>query len=128
MSHWVPNSIRIIDFITPSATMQLIVTISDELATVNVTEGGIDNFSITDFSLVTISEESESTILIYPNPAHGSIYFSGVTEGQVTITDFSGRLVLESTVQNEIDISIGCLVFILFRFGIRQDRLFTRKN
>ncbi|MBK6950727.1 MAG: choice-of-anchor B family protein [Crocinitomicaceae bacterium] len=106
MSHWVPNSIRIADFIVPGTSMQLILTISDELETVNLTEGGIDHFSITDFSLAAVQEESGSPISVYPNPANDLLYLKGISEGFIMITDLSGRLVLESTVQNDTDISI----------------------
>jgi hypothetical protein len=85
--------------------MQLIVTISDELETVNLTEGGLDHFSITDFSLATVYEESNAAIGVYPNPANDLIYVSGITEGFVMITDLSGRMVLESLVQPYTDIS-----------------------
>ncbi|MBI3135233.1 MAG: choice-of-anchor B family protein [Bacteroidetes bacterium] len=101
MSQWVPNSIRISDFTVPNSTMQLIVSLSDELATENITEGGIDYFSITDFSLLSVNTESENTLTIFPNPAQNSFTIKGVSEGRVELCDLTGRVISEQPVREE---------------------------
>lgn len=98
MSHWVPNSIRISDYLTPGPTMQLIVTLSDELTSENITEGGIDYFSITDYSLLSNSEENTG-LLLYPNPANEFVKLGGITNGWVLYYDMAGRLVLTQPVE-----------------------------
>ncbi|MBK9192167.1 MAG: T9SS type A sorting domain-containing protein [Crocinitomicaceae bacterium] len=105
MSHWVPNSIRVSDFITPNSTMQLVVTLSDELATENVTEGGIDNFSITDFSLLESHDALTSNNILYPNPSEGVIQIKGITDGLLVFYDSTGRVVLTKEITEQISVS-----------------------
>jgi choice-of-anchor B domain-containing protein len=107
MSQWNPNSIRIEDYIEPSETMQLLLILSDYLETENVTEGGLDFFSITDFSLLSTTKESEqiTSVLVYPNPASDYIKVSPSSAARVELYDLSGRLVLVENSSNEINIS-----------------------
>lgn len=104
-SHWVPNSIRVSDFMVPNSTMQLIVTLSDELATENVTEGGIDNFSITDFSLLNLDNKEVEKIVLYPNPSDGLIHITGADEGVLILYDSTGRMVVTRVISEQISIS-----------------------
>lgn len=128
MSHWVPNSIRVADFMTPGSTMQLIITISDETETINVTEGGIDNFSITDFSLTTVAEESENGISVYPNPASQVVNVSGIAEGFVQIFDMSGRLMIECQISEALDVSmLDRGIYLIQIFDLNLKSVYTQK-
>lgn len=128
MSHWVPNSIRVADFMTPGASMQLIITISDETETINVTEGGIDNFSITDFSLTTVVEESENEISVYPNPASQVVHVSGITEGFVQIFDVSGRVMMQSQISESLDVSmLEHGIYLIQIFDLNSKTIYTQK-
>ena len=103
MSTWVGNSIRISDYITPGPYTQLVVTLSDYLATINMAEGGIDNFSITDYSLVAIKDEVPDHVLIYPNPFNDLLHLDGVSTGTFEIADLSGRIVLNGPVAQQVN-------------------------
>lgn len=107
MSHWVPNSIRIADFMTPSSYCQLIVTLSDDINSVNVAEGGIDNFSITDFSMLQSSTNfSEIAYNVYPNPVNDILYIdSDIIPESITVFDLSGQLIMQNQHQNSIGFS-----------------------
>jgi len=107
MSQWNPMSIEISPLITPTATMQMLVILSDYLETENVTEGALDNFSITDFSLVTVDEtptSSSSLIKIYPNPFTSTVTIEGVTVGSLRILDIAGREVANLPIENTMDL------------------------
>ncbi len=71
--HWTPKSIHVSDFITPTANMQLIITVSDDDPAVNITEAGIDLFSISESNILSIDEKTESKNLIYPVPSDGFV-------------------------------------------------------
>lgn len=107
MEEWVPKSIRVSDYMAPTANMQLFISISDYAETVNITEAGFDYFSITNSNVLTVEEEeSDYGITIFPNPA--DTYFE-ISSGdqiyeEVTLFDRSGKLVLQ-TQETKIDIS-----------------------
>lgn len=107
MSQWNAISIEISPLITPTSTMQMLIILSDYVETENVTEGGIDNFSITNSSLVSIEEDAEvqnSLIKIYPNPFSNSVHIEGVTKGSLRIIDIAGREVAQLSIEQTIQI------------------------
>lgn len=119
MSQWNPVSIEISPLITPTATMQMLVILSDYVETENVTEGGIDNFSVSNASLVSIDEAidtEQSLIRIYPNPFSSTIHIDGVEEGSLRILDVSGREVVTLSIENTIqlpDLQAGTYFFVI---------------
>jgi choice-of-anchor B domain-containing protein len=104
MSQWLPYSIPISGLISLTSTMQMIVNISDYPATVNICEAAFDNFSVTDFSMLTLADPSEEFIEIFPNPFRDGIFIRGVQAGKVEVIDLSGRLIYISEVQEFIDL------------------------
>lgn len=109
MSQWNASSIEVKALITPTANMQLIIELSDYLETENVTEGGFDFFSITDYSIAATEKNQatkNSNILIYPNPFNNTIQIKGVTEGMVEIYDVSGRFVHAFEIQPTIQLEL----------------------
>jgi len=104
MSLWMTHSIPVGGLITPTANMQLIVSISDYSVTGNICEAAFDHFMVTDFSMASL-DDIESKIEVYPNPTDGIVYIRGVEEGTVQLLDVSGRLLKEIPVSETIDIS-----------------------
>ena len=105
MSLWLGNSVRLLDKMTVTSTMQLIVYISDWGQTENITEAAFDFFSVTDFSVLNTTEnENEASILFYPNPFTNQITIVNPIN-QITIYDFKGQVVFESNNQSSIDLS-----------------------
>lgn len=97
MSQWNSSSIAIAPLITPTANMQLIVELSDYVETENVTEGGLDQFSISNMALTTIDEalqNERSTIQIYPNPFNATLQITGIEKGEILVYDISGRFIM----------------------------------
>jgi len=60
-STWIYNQIRIADYITPTATMQLTAFISDMPGTGHLVEGGIDKFQVTDNGTPPVAGFTSST-------------------------------------------------------------------
>lgn len=100
-STWVQTSKRILDYISVSNTMQLIVTIGDKFGSSNPLEGAIDKFSVSD-GFVSLNEmNSNLSILIAPNPTSDFVDISvngAENSGSITISDVSGRVIYNSQV------------------------------
>lgn len=106
MSQWNAVSIGVNGLIPITENMQLMLILSDFVETENVTEGGLDNFSVTNFSLVSVDEETEpnSSIAVFPNPFNNSVNITGVDSGWLTILDVSGRQMAHLPVQKSISL------------------------
>ena len=95
-STWVPVSLRIADFISPSSNMQLTVIISDKPGTGNPLEGGFDVFEITEGPTGIDQVASNNFISVYPNPFTDFVEIiieqSAITPlTEVVIYDVTGR-------------------------------------
>ena len=115
LSLWIPYSIPIGSQITLSSTMQLIVSISDYDATLNITEASFDNFSVTDFSLLKV-ENQDSQVKLYPNPFEDEVIIEGVEQGSVEIWDMSGKLIRIEKVGNKLnlgELESGFYIFVV---------------
>lgn len=75
------------------------------------------------FSTIGIKDVNGSTVKIYPNPASGSLYISGIDKQApttVTITDVLGRIAQETLLNGE-SIDISGLTTGLYFVTIRQN-------
>lgn len=101
MSQWHARSIALNPLITVTSNMQVLVVLSDFVETENVTEGAIDNFSITNESLVSVEKNDlEEAIGIYPNPFDNLVTITGLDEGWARIYDQYGRLLATNSIQS----------------------------
>lgn len=89
---WVPKSIRISDFLAPSATMQLIVTVADEDPAVNITEAGFDFFYISETNVLSVAESEMDGSRVYPNPTDGLLHIEGAAPAVWEIYNLPGAL------------------------------------
>ncbi len=95
-SQWITSSIRVSDFLTPTANMQLRVEISDDDWNGNITEGGFDYFYISNANVIGLEEENITVfdIHIYPNPSTGIFHVSSTEEPlNISVFDAQGRSV-----------------------------------
>lgn len=68
-SQWQLSNYKISDFITPTATMQLIVEVGDPGPVFNIVEGGLDKFEVVEVAGIAGAEaENNIRITSYPNP------------------------------------------------------------
>lgn len=98
MREWIAKSIRVEDFITPTATMQLFIRISDDWENRNLTEAAFDHFSVTNVSLANIENPVlEMKLAVYPNPSSGLVHVDVPQPQNVVQTgvyDSSGKYVM----------------------------------
>lgn len=66
---WVPKSIRVADYGTPTANMQLIVSTADTEPNGNITEAAFDYFHVTEGSVADLHEAEGQQWRMFPNPA-----------------------------------------------------------
>ncbi|NOQ72676.1 MAG: choice-of-anchor B family protein [Crocinitomix sp.] len=103
MSQWNPVSIQVNPLITKTANMQMLLILSDYVETENVTEGGLDNFSVTNFSVVSVDdEEARHEISLFPNPFDNTIHINGIEKGELTIFDVTGRQITKMQIESTI--------------------------
>jgi hypothetical protein len=116
---WEPMSIRVADYLTPTANMQLIVAVSDTGANINVTEVGLDAFSVDEEPILEVPEDMAGALTVYPNPVREVLYISGASSGAYTVMSMNGKVVKCGTVNadNGIDVSTLSPGMYLLDFG-----------
>jgi hypothetical protein len=83
---------------TPTATMQLFVSIADLEPNNHATEGGFDNFRVTEGPYLSVSNltQEQISIFAYPNPFVNTIVLEGLEVGDAfVLLDMKGALLLE---------------------------------
>ncbi|MBP7244246.1 MAG: choice-of-anchor B family protein [Bacteroidia bacterium] len=104
---WVNQFIKVSNYITPGANMQLKVFIEDKPNSGNFLESGFDAFSVTEGFTGVNENLTAGAFTIYPNPGNGTfqLNLNDHSNGEsmyLTIYDATGRLIsTEEIVQNE---------------------------
>ena len=77
---WLYKNFLISSFITPSATMQIILSISDAGPGGTIVEGGLDKFYAYDSATVTVNDIAsvDGNVSVYPNPSNGKFTVYGL--------------------------------------------------
>ncbi len=97
---WIFKSIRVADYLTPTANMTLIIRTSDLDSNINITEAGFDFFSVSNSPLVSLDETEPAIFEVFPNPVINQLQLSGLLEGEnLVIYDTKGALMHNSRVQ-----------------------------
>lgn len=100
---WIGISKRISDYITPTSTMQLFISTSDDGGTPNIVDAGFDRFQVTDGDVASIYAEEVNDIQVYPNPFADKITVigvDGVSEAAIHLFNLQGKNVPISVVKN----------------------------
>ncbi|MFY7990008.1 MAG: choice-of-anchor B family protein [Fluviicola sp.] len=107
-SQWEAVSKRVLDFMPLSSNMQLLITVGDQPANGNITDGAFDRFSVTNTPLASISETSAESGIVYPNPTSGKVIFPVVDPSEFMVLDPNGTVCMRGIVTKEsaeIDLS-----------------------
>lgn len=96
---WVPVSVKVNDFITPTSTMQLFISTSDFFSYSNITEAGFDNFRVSEGDILSIDEQKDELIshTVYPNPFNDKLTIEGEYEGDIFLFDLNGKIMKVET-------------------------------
>ncbi len=105
---WEAMSKRVLDFMPVTSTMQLIVTIGDQPADGNITDGAFDRFSVTNTPLASLNETEKTDGVLYPNPTHDRVRITGQSQTNFEVLDIHGRSKKQGVIDGshvEIDLS-----------------------
>jgi choice-of-anchor B domain-containing protein len=110
---WVDVSLRIANYIIPTATMTVSVYANDKQFTGNISEAGFDNFFINEGTVGIASNDNTKELQIFPNPFNDSFiiklhpdFITAATTLQ--ISDAAGRVVYDNpinTSENRISLA-----------------------
>lgn len=99
---WIPKSIRILDFIALTNSMQVSFSTSDLDPDANITEAGVDYFYISNLSVLEDIENNIQTMKVYPNPFDSWLTIDGINEGSTyELINLQGQIILSGLIQNE---------------------------
>lgn len=91
---WIEKDIRILDYLSLSSNMQLLVRTSDYPPEVNVTEAAFDNFYITEAEFVNVPEHKNNEWQLQPNPSSGIIQVAHLkTSGTYEVRSIGGKFI-----------------------------------
>ncbi|TNE97955.1 MAG: choice-of-anchor B family protein [Bacteroidetes bacterium] len=99
---WHSVSLRISDFVSPTANMQVTFETSDLPGAVNITEAAIDHFYIAEAAELGLSDKVIETLL-YPNPANNDLTIEGIVDS-FEILDMFGKVVYTSEGGNNTEV------------------------
>lgn len=120
---WNPFSIRLSDYIPITSSMQFFFRLSDLDPNVNITEGGVDYFFISNSNTTGMEESTLVETFIYPNPVNDQLILNGFDPGiQFQISDLNGRIVLSGNISDSKQVvSVGQLKsgYYVLRVGER---------
>ncbi|MDG1428793.1 MAG: choice-of-anchor B family protein [Crocinitomicaceae bacterium] len=101
---WQPQSIRLLDHIALTSTMQFFFKTSDFDPDVNITEAGVDLFFINE-SAVGLEEADLEKIIVAPNPTNGIVKVSNLLEAEpYELRNVNGQLVQSGTISPASDV------------------------
>lgn len=99
MNNWEHASIRVLDYLPVTATIQLLIETSDYPPDWNVVEAGFDHLYVTNQSTVSVEElSSKEKLTVYPNPFQNKITVGNIeAQASYSICDINGRTLLTGT-------------------------------
>jgi hypothetical protein len=100
-SQWIPKSIRLLDHLTLTNSIQVSFFTSDLNSGINVTEAGVDYFYISNLSVLETENPQFQTVKVYPNPFDELLMIEcGSSENEFYLLDLQGKLVLQGSFKN----------------------------
>ncbi|MBN4071223.1 T9SS type A sorting domain-containing protein, partial [Crocinitomix catalasitica] len=103
MSKWIPRSLAVPAAIIGETSVQLIITISDFATNVNVTEAGLDLFSISEGNQTGLTEFDDE-VEIFPNPFNDQLIVRGLENGTIELYDLSGKRILLQRIEEFVSV------------------------
>jgi hypothetical protein len=106
-------------------TMQLKIVIADYDPNVNITEGALDHFSVTNQPTANVQNLAEDAWTIYPNPTSERLFLNGTKSiGEWNIFGMNGQVLQYGTTQDSnLEVSVESLTsgmyFIRFQNEVR---------
>lgn len=103
---WNLRSYRLLDYISPTSSMTISFSISDDNPFVNITEAGIDYFVITNGTALGQNEVTDN-FSVYPNPFTDKLFVESDSE-EYQLIELNGKVIKTGKITSEktqIDLS-----------------------
>jgi choice-of-anchor B domain-containing protein len=127
-NQWINRQLKVRDFMTPTSTMQLIVSTSDFESSLNFVNAGFDHFFVAEEAELSTENQLLNTIDLsaYPNPTKDVLTIEGLEIGKkVQLIDWMGRIVIDWTPQSHQE-TISTAHLAPGVYLIRQERRLVR--
>ncbi len=95
---WLPQSIRLLDYISLTSNMQFTFETSDNDPEVNITEAAIDYFFIAEGSTAGV-KEIETAVRVYPNPTETTLHVETERDGFYRIMNLNGQMMADGEIE-----------------------------
>lgn len=100
---WHDVSVRLMDYIPVTSTMQFVFATSDYDPGINITEAAIDHFFIADAADLGMVEKN-TVLQVYPNPANGEVHIDGDFMGEYRLFSVGGVEVLHGKLHHSEEV------------------------
>jgi len=110
-SQWLPNSIRLLDHIAITNSMQVSFRVADMDPDVNITEAAVDYVSVTNYSVLGVESHDEEKIKVFPNPFKDQLTVESSSYPiNYQITDVQGKIVRQGRIDGSgVILDLGLL-------------------
>ena len=117
---WRTYSVRLMDHISITPTMQVFFRLADLDPEVNITEGGVDYFVITEQPLASVDLANKVTVNVFPNPFSTDLKIVNAAGKDFILMDLNGRVLFKELLESDaVDFNFTELAhgFYLLRVG-----------
>lgn len=110
-SQWLPNSIRLLDHIAITNSMQVSFRVSDMDPDVNITEAAVDYVSVTNYSVLGADPPAVEKLRVFPNPFSDQLTVESTSYPVIyQITDVQGKIVRNGSIDGSgVILDLGLL-------------------
>lgn len=120
MFHWYYKSIPINGLVSNLQNVYFVIYVYDEADADNITEGGIDNFSVTNSNAMATSQIMTNSWVVYPNPFTDELFVGEVDAVDIKLVDIQGKEITvewkKEGVINTTNVQAG--VYLLYHQGM----------
>jgi choice-of-anchor B domain-containing protein len=132
-SSWIGKVVRVADYLVPTNSMKMILTISDKPTSGNIVEAGLDHFRVTEGTTGIVETKKSSNLTVVPNPFTNqfSIKISSpfdVSNAIYILKDYSGKVIQTGGIlSNNLEISqLESLASGLYFVTVQNDKGFIQ--
>jgi hypothetical protein len=132
-SSWIGKVVRVADYLVPTNSMKMILTISDKPTSGNIVEAGLDHFRVTEGTTGIVETKKLSNLTVVPNPFTNqfSIKISSpfdVSNAIYILKDYSGKVIQTGGIlSNNLEISqLESLASGLYFVTVQNDKGFIQ--
>ena len=98
---WRTYSVRLMDYISITPTMQVFFRLADLDPEVNITEGGVDYFEISEQPLASADVVNKTAVNVFPNPFNTDLQIMHAAGRDFALMDLNGRILFNELLESD---------------------------